>query len=159
MVLFSGDISSMIFKRLVRNDSGDFSLDRPTLFVLVELDGKTTLGALGAKLGLTMGSLRELITNLLRLGLIEKVEKDIVPVDHEFFRYLLDQFALAVGPIAGVLIEDEVQGFGHDVAAFPSYLARELVDKLAVEIRREEKKSIFIKNMVTRIREKGYSNY
>lgn len=159
MVLFSGDISSMIFKRLVRDDLGDFSLDRQTLVVLIELDGKTTVGALAGKLGLKVDTLRELISNLLRLDLIEKVDEDIVPVDYDFFRYLLDQFALAVGPIAGVLIEDEVQSFGHDVAAFPSFLVRKLVDKLAEEIRREEKRSIFMRNMVTRIREKGYPNF
>jgi hypothetical protein len=31
------------------------------------------------------------------------------------------------------------------------------VEKLAAEIRREEKKSIFIKNMISKIRQKGYS--
>ena len=64
--------------------------------------------------------------------------------------------ALAIGPIASVLIEDEVQDLGYDVSRFPSYLVTELVDRLAAEIRREEKKAIFIKNMVNLIRVKGY---
>jgi DNA-binding transcriptional ArsR family regulator len=158
MVLSSGDITSKIYRRKVRDDLGDFSLDGQTLLMLMELDGKATLGSLAAKTGLSMGSIRELISELLKLGLIEKVEKEIIPVDSVFFRQLLDELALAIGPIASVLIEDEVQDLGHDVKTFPSYLVTELVDRLAGEIRREEKKVIFIKNMVNIIRTKGYVN-
>jgi len=157
MVLSSGDISSMIYKRKVKDDLGDISLDGQTLIVLMELDGKTTLGALAGKTGLTMGALREVITYLLKLGLIDKIEKRIVPVDNAFFRNMLDELALAIGPIASVLIEDEVQDLGYDVNSFPSSLVTELVDRLAAEIRREEKKAIFIKNMVNIIRAKGYA--
>jgi hypothetical protein len=148
----------MIYQRKVRDDLGDFSLDGKTLLILMELDGKATLGALAGKTGLRMGSIRELIASLLKLGLVEKVEKEIIPVDIDFFRNLLDGLALALGPIASVIIEDEVQDLGHDVNNFPSYLVAELVDRLAGEIRREEKKAIFIKNMVNLIRAKGYVN-
>ena len=156
MVLSSGDISSKIYRRKVRDDIGDFSLDHQALLIFMELDGKATLGALAAKTGLSMGSIRELISNLLELGLIENVEKQIIPVDSDFFRYLVEELAQAVGPIASVIIEDEVHDLGHDVKTFPSYLVAELVDRLAGEIRREEKKSVFIKNMVNIIRSKGY---
>ena len=156
MVLSSGDITSMIYRRKVRDDLGDFSLDGQTLLVLMELDGKTSLGALAGKTGLTMGAIRVVIANLLKLGLIDKVEKEIVPVDNDFFRNLLNELALAIGPIASVIIEDEVQELGYDVNSFPSYLVTELVDRLAGDIRREEKKAVFIKNMVNIIRAKGY---
>jgi len=158
MVLSSGDISSIIYKRKVRDDLGEFSLDGQTLLILMELDGKAALGALAGKTGLNMGTIREMISKLLKLGLIEKVEKEVIPVDSDFFRNLLDEFALAIGPIAGVLIEDQVQALGHDVNSFPGYLVTELVDSLAGEIRREEKKAVFIKIMVDIIRAKGYAN-
>jgi hypothetical protein len=148
----------MIYQHKVRDDLGDFSLDGKTLLILMELDGKATLGALAAKTGLRMGSIRELIASLLKLGLVEKVEKEIIPVDNDFLRNLLDELALALGPIASVLIEDEIEDLGHEVNNFPSYLVAELVDRLAGEIRREEKKAIFIKNMVNLIRAKGYVN-
>jgi len=158
MVSFSGDISSMIYMRKVRDDLGDFSLDGQTLLILMELDGKATLGHLAGKTGLSMGAIRELIANLSKLGLIEKVEKEVIPVANDFFRDLLAELALAIGPIASVLIEDEVQDLGHDVNSLPSFLVTELVDRLAGEIRREEKKTIFIKNMVNIIQAKGYAD-
>ena len=98
MVSFSGDISSIIYKRKVRDDLGDFSLDGQTLLILMELDGEATLGHLAGKTGLSMGSIRELIGNLLKLGLIEKVEREVIPVGNDFFRNLLDELALAIGP-------------------------------------------------------------
>jgi DNA-binding Lrp family transcriptional regulator len=116
-------------------------LDGQKLLVLMELDGKATLGALAAKTGLTMGAIREVIAHLLKLGLIEKVEKAVSPGDNDFFRELLDELALAVGPIASVLIEDEVQDLGHNVKSFPRFLATDLVDRLAGATRREAKKA------------------
>jgi len=157
MNLSSGDISSMIFKPSVRNDLGDFSLDRQTLVVFMELDGKTTLGTLAQKAGLNLGTMREVVSSLLQLGLVEKVENVFVPADPDFFDYLADQLSLAVGPIAQVLIEDELYNFGYDPIQFPAQRVKELVDKLADEIRRDEKRSIFMENMTKTIRQKGYS--
>ena len=156
MDLSAGDISSMIFRRTVTNNLGDFSLDRQTLNIYMQLNGEETLGQLAGKAQLNLADMRGMISDLLKLGLIEAVQKDIVMLDGDFFRYLINQLSLATGPIASVLIEDEVQSLGYEVDQFPGYRAIELVDRLAAEIRREEKKSIFIKNMVSKIRQKGY---
>jgi len=156
MDLSSGDISSMIFRRTVTNALGDFSLDRRTLNIYMQLNGKDTLGQLATKAGTNLGTMRVVISNLLKLGLIEAVKKDIVMLDGDFFRYLINQLSLATGPIASILIEDEVHGLGYEVDQFPGYRAGDLVNRLAAEIRREEKKTIFIKNMAGKIRQKGY---
>jgi len=157
MDLSSGDISFMIFRRTVTNGLGDFSLDRQTLNIYMQLNGAETLGQLAEKTGQNLGTLRLVISNLLAIGLIEEVQRNIVMLDGDFFRYLINQLSLATGPIASVLIEDEIHSLGYEVDQFPDYRAAELVNKLAAEIRREEKKSIFIKNMISKIRQKGYS--
>ena len=156
MDLSSGDISSMIFRRKDANALGDFSLSRQTLNVYMELNGEATLGQVAQKSGLNLGTMRELISNLLHLGLIEKVQTDIVVLDGDFYRFLLSQLALATGPIAGVLIEDEIHDMGYEVDQFPGYRVMELIDRLGAQIRREEKKTIFIKNMTDKILQKGY---
>jgi len=157
MDISSGDVSFLIFRRTFANDLGDFSLDRQTLNVYMQLNGAQTLGQVAEKTGQNLDTLRKVISNLLRLGLIEAVKRDVAMLDGDFFRYLINQLSLAIGPIAGVLIEDEIQSLGFEVDQFPGYRAGELVEKLAAEIRREEKKSIFIKNMNSKIRQKGYS--
>ena len=156
MDLSSGEISALLFKRLLRDDLGDFSLDRMMLTVFMELDGQTNLGAIAKKVGLNMSSMREVISKLLQLSLIEKVEDKIRILDHDFIEYLFAQFSLAVGPIAQVLIEDEVCDLGFDLSRFPAQRVAELIDRLTREIRREEKKMLFKRNMIHKIREKGY---
>ena len=156
MDLSSGDISAMVFRRTAANDLGNFSLNRQTLNIYMGLNGEATLGELAAKSGINLRTMRELIANLLNLGLIENVQKNIVALDGDFFRYLIHQLSLATGPIASILIEDEVHNLGYDVDQFPAYRAMKLIDGLAAEIRREDKKSIFLKNMINKIRQKGY---
>ncbi len=156
MDLSSAGISTMVFKRLLREDQGDFLLDQKMLTVFMELDGKKNVGAVASKAGLNMSSMREVISKLLQLKLIEKVEEDIHFLDNDFIEYLFGQFSLAVGPIAQVLIEDETHDLGFTVSQFPIQRVAELVDRLSREIRRDDKKTEFKRNMINKIREKGY---
>ena len=156
MDLSSAGISTMVFKRLLREDQGDFLLDQKMLTVFMELDGQKNLGAVASKAGLNMSSMREVISKLLQLKLIEKVEENIHFLDNDFIEYLFGQFSLAVGTIAQVLIEDETQDLGFSVSQFPIQRVAELVDRLSREIRRDEKKTEFKRNMINKIQEKGY---
>ena len=156
MDVSSGDISFLIFRRTAVHDLGDFSLSRQALNVYMGLNGRATLGEVAEKSGINLSRMRELISNLIKLGLIDKVPKDIVVLGGDFFRYLIGQLSLATGPIAGVLIEDEVYDLGYEVDQFPAYRVTELIDRLAAQIRREDKKSIFVKNMADKILQKGY---
>lgn len=158
MDLSSGEISTLLFKRLLRDGLGDFALDPMMLTVFMELDGQTNLGAIAKKAGLNMSSMRDVISKLLQLNLIEQVENKTRFLDTDFVDYLSAQFSIAVGPIAQVLIEEEVHDLGFDMSKFPAQQVAELVDRLTREIRREEKKTIFKRNMINKIREKSYFN-
>jgi len=146
----------MIFKRVVRQDIGEFPLDHQMLSVFVELDGKTPLGAVAQKTGLSMSSMRDIIAKLMQNGLVEKVDRTIVTLDKDFFEFLVAQLSIAIGPVAPVLIEDEVENLGYELSRFPGHRVAELVDRLAQEIRREEKKEVFLKMMAMKIHEKRY---
>ena len=152
----SSELSAMVFKRVVRQDIGEFPLDHQMLSVFMELDGKAPLGAVARKTGLNMSSMREIIARLMQNGLVQKEDQQIVMLDKDFFEYLVAQLSLAVGPIAQVLIEDEVENLGYELSQFPGHRVDELIEKLAQEIRREEKKKVFLKMMAMKIREKKY---
>ena len=152
----SSELSAMVFKRVVRQDIGKFPLDHKMLSVFMELDGKTPLAVVAQKAGMNMGSMRDTIAKLMQNGLVEKVDREIVMLDKDFFDYLVAHLSLAVGPIAQVLIEDEVETMGYELSQFPGHRAAELIDNLAQEIRREEKKNVFLKMLAAKIREKKY---
>lgn len=152
----SSELSAMVFKRVVRQDIGKFPLDHQMLSVFMELDGKTPLGAVAQKAGLNMSSMREIIAKLMQGGLVEKMDPEIAVLDKDFFDFLVAQLSLAVGPIAQVLIEDEVEDLGYELSRFPGHRVAELIDNLAQTIRREEKKDVFLKMMAAKIRDKRY---
>jgi Mn-dependent DtxR family transcriptional regulator len=152
----SSEMSATVFKRIVRDDIGKFALDRQMLAVFMELDGKAPLSRVAQRTGLNMSTMREIIAKLMQNGLVAKVDKEIVVLDKDFIAYMIAHLALAVGPVAQVLIEDEIHHLGHQVSRFPGHRVAELVDNLAREIRRKEKKDMFLKMMAVKIKEKRY---
>ena len=152
----SGDLSALVFKRVPAQNLGEFSLDGQMLSVLMEVDGRQSVGAIAQKLGMTLGTIRPVVSRLLDLKLIEAGEGSLSVLDAEFLDHLRSRLALAVGPIAEVLIEDAAGDLGYTPERFPTHRAAELVDLLARQIRREEKMTEFKQEMVGMIREKGY---
>ena len=61
MDLSSGDISALVFKPVVRDDLGNFSLDGHMLSVLMALDGKKPLGQIAQSAGMNMATMREAV--------------------------------------------------------------------------------------------------
>ena len=88
MVTSSGDTSEMVFRRVIRKDSGSISLDGDMLNVLVELNGKASAGDVARKIGMSRDAVRQVITRLLNLGLIETVQGAVPLLSSDFFHYL-----------------------------------------------------------------------
>jgi hypothetical protein len=156
MALSSGDISVLIFKPIVRDDLGNFSLDGHMLSVLMALDGKKTLGQVAQQAGLNMATVREAAGRLVELKLIEGVEGGGKVLDQDFIAFMITELSLAIGPLGEVIAEDGLEDMGFTKTNFPAHRAAELVNLLAQEIQRDEKRTEFKQNMVKKIREKGY---
>lgn len=152
----SGEIFPLVFRRAVRKDPGEFSLDNQVLSVLLELDGKKNLGILSRQMGMEIGTMRNTISRLLKLGLIVQAEDGFSCLDKDFFDYLHTHLSLAIGPLAEILVEDAVADLGHPMLQFPSGRAAELVDLLSREIQREQKRTAFKQEMIKKMKEKGY---
>ncbi len=156
MDISSGDISAMVFRRVVREDAAEHSFDAQMLTLFMDLDGKKSLAVIAKKTGLKMSSLREAVNKLLKMKLIEPVAEAISAVDADFMDTLKRELSLAIGPLAQILIEDAVNDLGQSVTHFPTRRAPELVESLSREIQREDKRAVFKQNMVRKIKEKRY---
>jgi hypothetical protein len=152
----SGDISPLIFRQAVAENLKDVSLDGRLLSFFFALDGEKSLGTLAETIGLNPDDLRITVTRLLELRLIEPLEKEFTYLDPEFLSYLTLQYAKAIGPLAGILIEEELLAAGHYPARISKTQAVILVEALARDIQRKEKKDRFRQEMVRKITEKGY---
>ena len=151
--IFSGDISRMVLRRTVHADLGEVSLDSQMLQVLMELDGKKTVSQVAQSLNMSMKDLRSVLTRLHDLKLCEPAKEKMATLGKDFFDFLSAQLSRAMGPIADVVIEDEISEMGEDAKNFPAHRAAELVDLLARQIMREERKVAFQQAMVKKLRE------
>jgi hypothetical protein len=156
MDVLSGNISSMVFKQVVTGGTGDITLDSGLLNVFLALDGKKNLGIVAQESGLNMEGIGTAISRLLQLKLVESAAEDILMADDEFFNFLNAQLSLAVGPVAEILIDDEIANMDQTISKFPAFRAAELVEILAMTIEREEKRSGFKLSMVNKLKGKGY---
>ncbi len=152
MVDLSGDISAMVLKGSIKGDLGEFSLDSDMLQVLMQLDGKKNLGTVASFLGIELSTMKMVIAKLAELGLIEKPGATVPGISKEFIDDMITQLANAMGPIAEVIFEDEIEEFGGDPTRIPKNRAAELITRLAKEIPREEKRLEFQQAMVARLK-------
>jgi hypothetical protein len=155
MNLPPGDISPLIFRQVVGDDMKDVSLDGRMLSLFLALDGEKALDTIAQTIGMNPDDLRVAVTRLLALQLIEPLEKGVVTLDPEFLRYLTLQYAKAIGPLAGILIEEELLTASYHPARIPKKQAMILVETLAREIQRKEKKDRFRRDMIRKITEQG----
>jgi hypothetical protein len=153
MSVLAGDMAKLVLKRTVRADLGEVSLDSEMLQVLMELDGTKNLGQVAQSLNMNLKQLRLILNRLYKLHLCETAKEAIPKLDKSFFHFLSAELARAMGPIADVVIEDEISEMGERQLRFPSHRAAELVDLLARQILREERKVAFQQAMVRKLRE------
>lgn len=156
MDLPTGGVAGMIFKPAVRPELGKLSLDGQMLSVLMNLDGKKTLGQVARKAGISLADIRSVITKLIDLGLVESVERMVSLVDREFMDFLIAEMSIAIGPLGEIVDEDGVEELGFSKANFPSIRIAELIIYLSQEIQREDKRIEFKQAMLGKIREKRY---
>jgi hypothetical protein len=148
MDIRSRDISSLVFQRKAMKDIGNISIDSRSLAVLVEINGKQNMVSIAQKTGLNMAQLREVISSLLKQNLIEASTNGVKLLNKSFLEMLEAELAIAVGPIAEVLVEDAMADLGYSDGRIPYSNAPELIELVSRDIQREEKKADFIKNMI-----------
>jgi hypothetical protein len=142
---------------VIREGAGQVSLDSQALTFFVEVDGQKTVAEIADKCGLAPDEVREIVNRLLEAALVEPLQARAAVVDRQFMKFLQRQLSVAIGPIAGVIIEDTLADLGLRIDAVPTHQAPELVELLAREIQREQQRIEFKQSMVKIIMEKGYS--
>lgn len=156
MDLSSGGMAGMVFEPAVRVDFGKLSLDGQMLSVLMNLDGKMTLGQVAQKVGISLSDIHPVISQLLNLSLVERVEQAVSVVDQEFMAFTITKMAMAIGPLGEIIVEDGLDDLGFGKTDFPTERVAELIIVLSQEIQREDKRIEFKQAMLTKIKEKGY---
>lgn len=147
MAQAAADIGSMVFRPAILDNTGAFSLDGRMLAIFIEFDGSRTVAEIAKRLNVEPAAITKIVRRLSELGLIEPVTDVARTLAPEAIDHLTRQLALAVGPLAVVLVEDEIEALGYRPGSFPVLRLRELIDRLSDNIRKEEKKNAFLAAM------------
>ncbi len=143
-----GDISFWVLKGAVNINIGEFSLDSNMLQVLMRLDGKKDLASIARTLNLNHTTLRAVVRKLFELKIVERVTAVGSFLDNDFLGQLRLELSKAMGPIAEVILEDEMPEFENGPNQIPVQRAAELVSRLAEQIPRNEKRTEFQQAMI-----------
>jgi hypothetical protein len=141
-------LSQLRFRKNVRREKGDVSLDSDMIRLLMAVDESKTLSQVAAELRMEFSVLKNALSRLVQLGLLERLERKNAVLEPAFFDALKVQVIKAVGPIGEFLIEDALADMGSARHQVPVHQAAELINLLADEIPDKNRRVLFQKVML-----------
>ena len=124
--------------------------------VLAQINGERSIIDIAEILDLHEFEVAKIVFSLTTAGLMHEVEnakalsREIA--DEVFFEQLTFIFTEVMGPLAPMIIDDEIRLLGEAKATFPQGKAAELVERISMEISDGAKRAQFQKQMVSVLR-------
>ena len=138
----------LFFRKKIRKDSDEISLDADMIRLLIAIDENKSLHQIAEEVDMETTTLKKTLTKLLKQGLIEPVKKDVPYLDYVFLEALRINLSKVIGPMAEILIEDVVAEMELKTSEIPVNQAAELINNLSLEIPDEKNRIEFKKSML-----------
>lgn len=148
------DQVDLYFRKVIRKDSDEISLDADMIRLLIAIDENKSLYQVAEEVDMQATTLKSTLSKLLEQGLIEPVKKDIAYLDHVFLEALRINLSKVIGPMAEILIEDVVEDMNLKASEIPANQAAELINNLSLEIPDEKDRIEFKKSMLAILNKK-----
>ncbi len=148
MDILSKDVMSMFFRKAIRKDNSAISMDGEMIRLLIAIDENKTLSRIGEEIGMNVSVLKETISKLVRLGIVEPVTKKTNYLSNAFLNELTVNLTHAIGPMAEFLIDDTVSAMGLVINEVPLNRAPEMITAIAEGIPDDQTRANFKKKMV-----------
>lgn len=140
--------SNTYYRKVIRSDNDEISLDADMIRLLLAIDESKSLTQIAEEVDMSRTTFKNALSRLLKQGLIEPVQKDFPVLDKSFLEVLRINLSKAIGPMAEILIADVVDEMDLDAAAIPVNLAAELITQISLEVPEEESQIQFKKSML-----------
>ena len=142
------DQSDMYYRKVIRTDNDEVSLDADMIRLLIAIDEGKSLYQIADEVDMDSTTFKQTLSKLQDQGLIEPVQKDIPILGDTFLESLRINLSKAIGPMAQILIEDVTEEMGLDTAKIPVNHAAELITRLSLEVPDEQSQMQFKKSMI-----------
>ena len=148
------DQVDLYFRKVIRKDSDEISLDADMIRLLIAIVENKSLYQIAEEVDMQATTLKTTLSKLLEQGLIEPVKKDIPYLDRLFLEALRINLSKVIGPMAEILIEDVVEDMNLKASEIPANQAAELINNLSLEIPEDKNRIEFKKSMLTILNKK-----
>jgi hypothetical protein len=143
-----GDIEIKTYRKTQRGLNAIIDLDDASGKVFAAIDGQTALPNVAESAGVGIPVLWRAIAKLARLGLIEEATSSTGTMGKPFADKLLQELTKAVGPVSNVLIQRVVRLTKIAWPHIPPDRAREIIDRIVVQIPNDSLKEKFQETML-----------
>ena len=137
------DLKQLFFRKTIGSDLGEVSMDADMVRLLLAIDPAQDVARIARQIGMAPTALKQALTRLLKVGLIEPVKSRGAVLDPSFLERLRHELIKAVGPIGEFLIEDVAGSMNLAMDAIPVQQAAELIVNLAREIPNKKQRVVF----------------
>jgi hypothetical protein len=142
------DWPDVYYRKVIRRDDQEVSLDADMIRLLIAIDGKKSLYQIAEELDMESAVFKKTVSKLLQQGLIEPIRRDIPILDETFLAALKINLSKAIGPMAEILIEEVSSEMRLNTSAIPVQQAAELITHLSLEVPDEDDRMRFKKSMM-----------
>ena len=148
MDIASTDLAKMFFRKVTLANSNEIRLNADMIRLLMVIDENKDLLQISREVGMDIAMLNQILSKLLKLKLIEPVDKKNRFLSKKFLEDLRLNLSKAIGPMAQILIEDTVNEMELKMSEIPGHQAAELVSNIAREVPEENEQIEFKKTMI-----------
>ena len=140
--------SNIYYRKVIRTDNDEISLDADMIRLLIAIDENKSLNQIAEEVDMSGSEFKSTLSRLLEQGLVEPVQKKLMVLDKSFLEMLRVNLSKAIGPMAEILIEDVAEEMQLEPSAIPINQAAELITQLSLEVPDEENQIQFKKSMI-----------
>lgn len=150
------NLSQVIFKLSTGDLAGEVNLKPEAWRLLTQINGVRSVAEIAKNLGMDETSAISLVDMLFKSHILEIAPGSEPPpsvsVDANFFAEITRELAKAIGPLASIIIEDEIAALGEQADDFPRDRLADLVERVSEAIKDNTKRVAFQRLMLEAIR-------
>ncbi len=135
---------------------GEINLKPDSWRILTHVNGERTVAEIAQDLGLDEAVATQIALALFQSGVLEIAQGAVAPVrstvNGTFFAQVTHELAAAMGPLAEIVIDEEVENLGESRQEFPRDRIPDLVERVSQAIPDEARRVKFQQIMLDAIR-------
>jgi hypothetical protein len=150
------NLTQVVFKMSSGDLAGEINLKPEAWRMLTQINGSRSVAEIAKTLGLDEATAINIADSLFKAHILEVAPGSVTPpsetVDAKFFNAVTLELARAMGPLASMIVEDEIAALGETMDAFPRDRLADLVERISESIKDNNKRVNFQRLMLDAIR-------